>query len=214
MPTSLSWTPAIWNNFSARQQGCSTDTGPVCWGRSRILWRGVWVCEHRKCNKLGGSGMLPWKILKSGTLETPFPGLSGWIRGKKEVRLNPPSPRSATEYCTCWHIQGFFLRPCSMMYCIGCDSLLKNTRPLLLWLGLIVTAALHAHNPPQHDSVSWFWYFHVHVFKNSTGKFVVSETALSEGTSDQMDNPNPNPDQHSPSPSRRRGLKLGLGWRW
>ena len=50
--------------------------------------------------------MLPWKILKSGMLEIPFPGLSRWIGAKKGVRPNSstpppppplfPAPRSTT----------------------------------------------------------------------------------------------------------------------
>ena len=65
----------------------------VCWGGSTILWRGVWICERQWHDKLGRSeGMLPRKILKSGTSEMPFPGFSGWIWGKKGGLTEPIKP--------------------------------------------------------------------------------------------------------------------------
>ena len=62
--------------------------------------------EFVRREKLGGPGACsPGKILKSGTSETPFPGLSGWIWGKKggstEPIDPPPPPRSAIEWQDC-----------------------------------------------------------------------------------------------------------------
>ena len=71
------------HEFKAWQQSLRREDIP--WGRSRILWRGVRIRERWRRDKL----------LKSGMSETPFPGLSGWIWGKKGGLTEPiesPSP--------------------------------------------------------------------------------------------------------------------------
>ena len=80
----------------------------IVWGGSRILWRGVRIEGTEGTTSYREVwGHVPPESFKSGTSETPFPGLSGWIWGKRSIPTNnhppppppPPTPlRSATAY--------------------------------------------------------------------------------------------------------------------
>ena len=144
------------------QCNCSLSCIAVIWGRSRILWSGVRICECRRRYKVGGLGHAPLENIKSWTSETPFSGLSGWIWGKKRgfdwthrTPLDPPQVMYST--CLCCHLLWLNLgqwQYAKWLRMIGivfhqvisnfATVIITNTNLLHIWLALYQNILLHS----------------------------------------------------------------------